>query len=52
MLRWAVSEEKKDWNKLVPILLFVYPGLHRILPFELLYHPVRGPLDILRECGK
>lgn len=25
------------------------PGLHRILPFELLYHPVRGPLDILRE---
>ena len=54
MLRRAVKEEGKDWDKLVPYVLFAYREVPQsstgFSPFELLYgRPVRGPLDILRE---
>lgn len=54
MLRRAVTEEGKDWDKLVPYVLFAYREVPQastgFSPFELLYgRPVRGPLDILRE---
>ena len=54
MLRKAASEDGKDWDKLLPYLLFTYREVPQastgFSPFELLYgHPVRGPLDILRE---
>ena len=54
MLRKCVSEKGKDWDKLVPYLLFAYREVPQestgFSPFELLYgRDVRGPLDILRE---
>ena len=54
MLRRAATEEGKDWDKLVPYLLFAYREVPQastgFSPFELLYgRDVRGPLDILRE---
>ena len=54
MLRKAATEEGKDWDKLVPYLLFAYREVPQastgFFPFELLYgRDVRGPLDILRE---
>ena len=54
MLRKAATEEGKDWDKLVPYLLFAYREVPQastgFSPFELLYGwDVRGPLDILRE---
>ena len=54
MLRKAATEEGKDWDKLVPYLLFAYREVPQastgFSPFELLYgRDVRGPLDILRE---
>ena len=54
MLRRAATDEGKDWDKLVPYLLFAYREVPQastgFSPFELLYgRDVRGPLDILRE---
>lgn len=47
-------EEGKDWDKLIPYLLFAYREVPQessgFSPFELLYgREVRGPLDILKE---
>ena len=54
MLRKAAVKEGKDWDKLIPYLLFAYREVPQsstgFSPFELLYgRTVRGPLDILRE---
>ena len=54
MLRKCAKEEGKDWDKLLPYLLFAYREVPQastgFSPFELLYgRQVRGPLDILRE---
>ena len=54
MLRKAVTDEGKDWDKLVPYLLFAYREVPQastgFSPFELLYgRNVRGPLDVLKE---
>ena len=54
MLRKAATNEGKDWDKLVPYLLFAYREVPQastgFSPFELLYGPnVRGPLDVLKE---
>ena len=54
MLRRAADGEGKDWDKLLPYLLFAYREVPQastgFSPFELLYgRPVRGPLDILKE---
>ena len=54
MLRKSAAEKGKDWDKLVPNLLFAYREVSQastgFFPFELFYgQDVRGPLDILRE---
>ena len=54
MLRKATQNEGKDWDKLIPFLLFAYWEVPRastgFSPFELLYgRAVWGPLDILHE---
>ena len=54
MLRRAACTEGKDWDKLIPYLLFAYREVTQastgFSPFELLYgRQVRGPLDVLRE---
>ena len=54
MLRKAATEEGKDWDKLLPYLLFAYREVSQAYtgfsPFELLYgRQVRGPLDVLKE---
>ena len=54
MLRKAATKEGKDWDTLLPYLLFAYREVPQastgFSPFELIYgHQVRGPLDILRE---
>ena len=54
MLCKYATESGKDWDKLLPYLLFAYREVPQtstgFAPFELLYaHPVRGPLDILKE---
>ena len=54
MLRKAVVGEGKDWDTLLPYLLFAYREVPQastgFSPFELLYgRQVRGPLDILSE---
>ena len=54
MLRKAATQEGKDWDKLLPYLLFAYREVPQLStgfsPFELLYgRSVRGPLDILKE---
>ena len=54
-LLWkAAVDVGKDWDKLLPYLLFAYrevpPSSTGFSPFELLYgRAVRGPLDVLRE---
>ena len=54
-LLWkAAVDVGKDWDKLLPYLLFAYREVLQastgFSPFELLYgRAVRGPLDILRE---
>ena len=53
MLR-KTAAEAKDWDKLLPYVLFAYREVPQastgFSPFELLYgRPVRGPLDVLRE---
>lgn len=54
MLRKTARTEGKDWDKLLPYLLFAYREVPQastgFSPFELLYgRPIRGPLDIFRE---
>ena len=54
MLRRTATNEGKDWDKLLPYLLFAYREVPQastgFSPFELLYgRNVRGPLDVLRE---
>ena len=54
MLRKVVAKEGKDWDKLLPYLLFAYREVPQastgFSPFELLYgRAVRGPLDVIRE---
>lgn len=54
MLRKTANEEGKDWDKLLPYLLFAYREVPQastgFSPFELVYgHHVRGPLDILKH---
>ena len=56
MLRRAAVEDRKDWDRLLPYLLFAYREVPQsstgFSPFELLYGRqvhVHGPLDILRE---
>ena len=54
MLKKTLVKEGKDWDKLLPYLLFAYREVPQasngFSPFELLYsHSVRGPLDILSE---
>ena len=54
MLRKTAISEGKDWDKLLPYVLFAYREVPQastgFSPFELLYgRPVRGPLDLLRE---
>ena len=54
MLRKCAREGGKDWDKMVPFLLFAYREVPQestgFSPFELLYgRDVRGPLDVMRE---
>ena len=54
MLRKAVTETGKDWDKMIPYLLFAYREVPQastgFSPFDLLYgRDVRGPLDVLRD---
>ena len=54
MLRKFATKEGKDWDRLIPYLLFAYREVPQastgISPFELLYgRSVRGPLDVLKE---
>ena len=54
MLRKTAISEGRDWDKLLPYVLFAYREVPQastgFSPFELLYgRPVRGPLDVLRE---
>ena len=54
MLRKSVDKEGKNWDKMIPYLLFAYREVPQsstgFSPFELLYgREVRGPLDILWE---
>ena len=54
MLRKTAIEEGKDWDKLIPYILFAYREVPQastgFSPFELLYgRSVRGPLDVLKE---
>lgn len=54
MLRKAAYQEGKDWDLLIPYLLFAYREVPQestgFSPFEMLYgRDIRGPLDILKE---
>ncbi len=52
MLKKATIKEGKDWDTLLPYLLFAYREVPQASTgfFELLYgRQVRGPLDILSE---
>ena len=54
MLKKTALEEGKDWDKLIPYLLFAYREVPQestgFAPFELLYgRDVRGPLDVIKE---
>ena len=54
MLRKVATKEGRDWDKLIPYILFADREVPRastgFSPFELLYgRNVRGPLDVLRE---
>ena len=54
MLRKAVTDTGKDWDKMIPYLLFAYREVPQastgFSPFELLYgRDVRGLLDVLRD---
>ena len=51
MLRKTAAEEGKDWDKMIPFLLFAYREVpQESTGFKLLYgRDVRGPLDVLKE---
>ena len=54
LLRKAATEDGKDWDRLLPYLLFAYREVPQVStgfsPFELLYdQQVQGPLDVLKE---
>ena len=54
MIKRTTSKEGKDWDKMVPYLLFAYREVPQastgFSPFELLYgREVLGPLDVLRD---
>ena len=54
MLRKSAVEDGKDWDRLVPYVLFAYREVPHestgFSPFELMYgRDVKGPLDVLRE---
>ena len=54
MLRRCTRQNPRDWDTLLPYLLFAYREVPQesmgFSPFELLYgRAVRGPLDILKE---
>ena len=51
MLRKVSGKEGKDWDKLLPDLLFAYQEVPQgFSPFELLYgHCVWGPLSVLSK---
>ena len=54
MLRKVIDKEGKDWDKLLPYVLFAYREVPQastgFSPFELLYgRSVRGPLSVLKE---
>ena len=55
MLRKTAAQEGKDWDKLIPFVLFAYREVpQESSPFELLYgRDVRGPLELLKDtwCG-
>ena len=57
MLCKLATKEGKDWDKLIPYVLFAYHEVPqastRFSPFQLLYeHNIQGPLDVLREANK
>ena len=54
MLQKAATSEGKDWDKMLPYLLFAYREVPQastgFSPFELLYgRAVNGPLDVLKN---
>ena len=54
MLKCYVKDDDKEWDKILPYVLFAYREVPEastgFSPFELLYgRKVRGPLDVLRE---
>ena len=50
MLKKTATEEGKDWDQLLPYLLFAYREVPLFSPFKLVYgRNVRGSLDILKE---
>ena len=54
MLRKTTDKEGKDWDTLLPYLLFTYLEVPHtstgFSPFELLYgRQVQGPMDVLNE---
>ena len=54
LLRKSATTDGKDWDKLLPYLLFAYREVPQastgFSPFELVYgRPVRGPLDVVKE---
>jgi len=54
LLRKLVNKEGRDWDRLLPYILFAYREVPHdttgFSPFELLYgREVRGPLDVLKD---
>ena len=54
MLRKVLRGEKRDWDTVLPYVLFAYQEVLQATvgfsPFKLLYgRNVRGPLDVLQE---
>ena len=54
MLKKVASEEGRDWDTLLPYILFAYREVPQAAtgfsPFELIFgREVQGPLDILKE---
>lgn len=54
MLRRTLKGEKRDWDSMLPYVLFAYREVPQATlghsPFELLYgRDVRGPLDVLKN---
>ena len=56
MLRQVIKVEGRDWNKLIPYILFTYGEIPQALtgfsPFELIYgRDVQALLDVLKDDG-